>query len=140
VIRNRSIPEASVIPVLSYADPVAAAELLVAALDFRIRLRIGSHRIQLTRGDGALVVTDTGAVAAAGTPVGLSILLRVEDVDAVTGRAIESGFALVQLPTDQIYGERQATLRDPGGHTWTLSQSIADADPAAWGGELVDRS
>jgi uncharacterized glyoxalase superfamily protein PhnB len=79
-------------------------------------------------------------VAAAGVPVGQSILLRVDDVDAVAGRAIESGFALVQLPTDQVYGERQATLRDPGGHTWTLSQSIADADPAAWGGELVDQS
>ena len=133
--RNRSIPNATVIPVLSYADPVAAAELLVAALGFRVRLRIGSHRIQLTRGDGALVVTETGAT---GAPDGHSILLRVADVDATTGRAIESGFALVQPPTDRAYGERQAIVHDPGGHAWTLSQSIADADPAEWGGELVD--
>ena len=133
--RNRSIPDATVIPVVSYADPVAAAELLVAALGFRVRLRIGSHRIQLTRGDGALVVTETGPT---GAPVGHSILLRVEDVDATTQRAIESGFALVQPPTDRAYGERQAIVHDPGGHVWTLSQSIADADPAEWGGELVD--
>ena len=26
---------------------------------------------------------------------------------------------------------------DPGGHHWTFSQSIADVDPAEWGGVLV---
>jgi len=28
------------------------------------------------------------------------------------------------------------TLVDIGGHTWTFSQTIADIDPADWGGEL----
>ena len=135
MIRNRSIPSATVIPVLSYADPIAAADLLVRALGFRVRLRIGAHRIQLVRGDGALVVTETGVTV--GGPAGHSILLRVDDVDATVATAIREGFRLAQSPTDREYGERQAILDDPGGHRWTLSESIADADPAAWGGELL---
>jgi uncharacterized glyoxalase superfamily protein PhnB len=35
-----------------------------------------------------------------------------------------------------MYGERQYTVEDPGGHRWTFSQSVADVDPADWGGEL----
>jgi hypothetical protein len=44
----------------------------------------------------------------------------------------------VSPPTDYRYGERQYTAKDVGGHRWTFSQSIADVDPADWGGELVD--
>jgi uncharacterized glyoxalase superfamily protein PhnB len=36
------------------------------------------------------------------------------------------------------YGERQYTAEDPGGHRWTFSESIADVDPADWGGTLID--
>jgi uncharacterized glyoxalase superfamily protein PhnB len=44
----------------------------------------------------------------------------------------------VSPPTDYPYGERQCTVEDLGGHHWTFSQSIADVDPADWGGVLVD--
>jgi hypothetical protein len=27
---------------------------------------------------------------------------------------------------------------DLGGHRWTFSQTIADADPASWGGTLME--
>jgi uncharacterized glyoxalase superfamily protein PhnB len=33
-------------------------------------------------------------------------------------------------------GERQYSAEDLGGHVWTFSQSIADVDPASWGGIL----
>jgi uncharacterized glyoxalase superfamily protein PhnB len=46
----------------------------------------------------------------------------------------------VSPPTDYPYGERQYTTQDVGGHHWTFSQTISDADPAAWGGTLVDAS
>lgn len=36
-------------------------------------------------------------------------------------------------------GSTRCTLRDPGGHIWTFSQSIADVHPAEWGGALPDR-
>jgi uncharacterized glyoxalase superfamily protein PhnB len=38
---------------------------------------------------------------------------------------------------DYPYGERQYSAVDVGGHHWTFSESIADVDPADWGGELV---
>jgi uncharacterized glyoxalase superfamily protein PhnB len=45
----------------------------------------------------------------------------------------------VAAPADFPYGERQYTVQDPGGHIWTFSQTIADVDPAAWGGVLETR-
>jgi uncharacterized glyoxalase superfamily protein PhnB len=40
----------------------------------------------------------------------------------------------VSGPTTYPYGERQATVRDPAGHAWTLSQTVRDVDPVEWGG------
>jgi uncharacterized glyoxalase superfamily protein PhnB len=37
-----------------------------------------------------------------------------------------------------VYGEYQAALRDFAGHIWTLTQTVEDVDPAAWGGEAVE--
>ena len=39
-------------------------------------------------------------------------------------------------PTDHVYGERQYSAEDPWGHRWTFSQTLADVDPADWGGIL----
>jgi uncharacterized glyoxalase superfamily protein PhnB len=43
----------------------------------------------------------------------------------------------VNEPTTYPYGERQDTAIDPGGHAWTVSQSIDDVAPASWGRVLV---
>lgn len=129
---NRSMPEASVIPVLAYDDVSEAADWLCAAFGLERRLVIGEHRVQLTYGGGAVVATDGGA-----GPTGLSVLVRVEDADAHRARAEEAGARIVSPPTDYPYGERQYTAEDPGGHRWTFSQTVADSDPADWGGVLV---
>jgi uncharacterized glyoxalase superfamily protein PhnB len=56
---NRSIPDATVIPVLVYPDVRQAVDWLTAAFGFAERLRIGeNHRSQLRFGDGALIVAD----------------------------------------------------------------------------------
>ena len=52
--------------------------------------------------------------------------------------AVARGARIVSPPTDYPYGERQYTAVDLGGHHWTFSQSLADVDPADWGGVLVD--
>ena len=133
-IANRSVPTATVIPVLAYPDVVHAASWLCEAFGFRVRLRIGDHRVQLAYGDGAVIVTDGGSGASAEH----SVLVRVDDADAHHERAAAAGATIVTPPTDYAYGERQYTAEDLGGHRWTFSQSIADVDPASWGGELLD--
>lgn len=147
---NRSIPPATVIPVLVYEDVAEAVEWLCDAFGFRERLRIGSHRAQLMIGDGAIVVTERRGEEALEdsnqivlrTPrrgtVSHTMLVRVDDVDAHHERARRSGARILQPPADHAYGERQYSAEDLAGHRWSFSQSIADVDPDEWGGELVE--
>ncbi len=132
-VANRSVPAATVIPELTYADVVEAADWLCEAFGFTVRLRIGNHRAQLVYGDGAIIVTDGGSRAIASQ----SVLVRVEDVDAHHTQALAAGARIPSSPTDYPYGERQYNAEDIGGHHWTFSQSIADVDPAEWGGVVV---
>jgi uncharacterized glyoxalase superfamily protein PhnB len=128
---NRSMPASTVIPVLAYPDVRQAAEWLCRAFGFAERLRIGDHRCQLVFGDGAVVV-------AGGSPSGLAnVMVRVADADAHHQKAVAGGAKVFGPPTDFPYGERQYTAEDPAGHRWTFSQTIADVDPASWGGELI---
>jgi hypothetical protein len=130
---NRSMPSATVIPELPYASVLEAAAWLAAAFGFSERLRIGRHRVQLAFGQGAVI-----AVRSEGDPVPQSILVRVDDVDRHCDAARGAGATIVAEPADYPYGERQYTAVDVGGHRWTFSESIADVDPADWGGELVE--
>jgi len=58
---NRSIPQATVIPLLIYPDVRDAVDSLGQAFGFVERVRIGEdHRSQLSFGDGALIVGDVG--------------------------------------------------------------------------------
>src|SRR5271168_3663696 len=53
---NRSIPQATVIPVLIYPDVREAVDWLSAAFGFLERVQIGeNHRSQLSVGDGAVI-------------------------------------------------------------------------------------
>lgn len=131
---NRSMPNAAVIPVLSYADISVAAGWLEQAFGFRKRLVIGGHRCQMTWGDAAVVVASAGPDAP--RPAAHSVMVRVTDVDAHCAHARASGARIVNEPTTFPYGERQYTAIDPGGHVWTFSESVDDVDPTSWGGVL----
>jgi uncharacterized glyoxalase superfamily protein PhnB len=127
------MPDATIIPVLGYDDVPAAAAWLCDAFGFRVRLRIADHRVQLVLGDGAVV-----AAGARGDASSHSLLVRVDDVDAHHARVEAAGALIVSPPADFPYGERQCTVEDVGGHRWTFSQTVSDADPADWGGTLAD--
>jgi uncharacterized glyoxalase superfamily protein PhnB len=133
VIANRSIPAATIIPELPYRDVVKASDWLCAAFGFSVRLRIGDHRAQLAYGDGAMIAIERGELSAAPQ----FVLVRVEDANAHHERALRNGALILRPPEDHPYGERQYTAEDLGGHRWTFSESIADVDPAVWGGQLL---
>ena len=128
---NRSIPSASVIPELPFPDVREGAEWLCRAFGFKERLQIGDHRAQLVYDDGAVVVIQGEAGPS-------HVMVRVEDVDAHRARAEAAGAKILSEPADHPYGERQYAAEDPAGHVWKFSESIADVDPADWGGTLKD--
>lgn len=131
---NRSVPPCTVIPVVIYPDPGAAADWLCAAFGFTIRLRIGNHRIQMKAGDGCLVVAEGDAV-----PNGSQyVMVRVADAHAHCERARKAGARILAEPSDQVYGERQYNAEDLHGHRWAFTQSIADVVPESWGGQPVN--
>jgi uncharacterized glyoxalase superfamily protein PhnB len=134
---NRSMPPAAIIPELAYPDVPAAAAWLCRAFGFTERLRIGTHRVQLTFDTGALVVTQLPGNTDPVTSAGHSIMVRVPDVDQHFARAQQAGAVVLSPPTDYPFGERQYTAADLAGHRWTFSQTIADIDPATWGGTLM---
>jgi uncharacterized glyoxalase superfamily protein PhnB len=137
VIANRSVPQATVIPELAYVDVTEAADWLCEAFGFNVRLRIGNHRVQLVLGDGAMVATELHGAAPRSDAATHAMLVRVEDAYRHHEQAVSAGARILSPPNDYPYGERQYTAEDLGGHHWTFSESIADVDPASWGGELV---
>lgn len=130
------------IPVLSYADVRGAVDWLVEVLGFVERVRIGpAHRAQLSFGEGgSLIVADAayGRAAPAGGERTHSVMLRVDDVGPLCERIRASGATIVREPQDFPYGERQCSFIDPGGHHWTLTQTLRDVAPEEWGGILFE--
>ena len=136
---NRSIPAATVIPVLIYPDVREGVAWLESAFGFRERVRIGEdHRSQLAVGDGAVIVGDVRNERRPPRPgeVTHAVMVRVEDARAHCERARSHGAKILMEPTDFEYGERQYEAEDPGGHRWTFSETLADVHPAEWGGIL----
>jgi uncharacterized glyoxalase superfamily protein PhnB len=138
---NRSMPAPTVIPELVYPDVRAAVAWLSEAFGFEERLRIGeSHRSQLRVGEaGAVIVSDVrhGKVPPRHGEATHVVVVRVEDAHAHCERARAAGAEIRMEPTDFEYGERQYSAEDFAGHRWTFSETLADVDPADWGGELV---
>jgi uncharacterized glyoxalase superfamily protein PhnB len=138
MLSNRSIPRATVIPVLAYPDVNQAAAWLCDAFGFTVRLRIGNHRVQLNVGDGAVIVRElhpNEVNRALGA--GHSVTIRVEDADSHCDRARARGARITRDPVTHPHGERQYNAEDFAGHSWTFSQSVADVHPGDWGGTAV---
>jgi uncharacterized glyoxalase superfamily protein PhnB len=131
MLRNRSMPASTVIPVLGYPDVSQAVDWLCNAFGFTLRLRIGDHRAQLNVGDGAVVVRGQQAKDPRECQ---SVVVRVNDVDAHHKRALQSGARVLHAPATHAYGERQYSVEDCDGNQWTFSQSVSDVDPKEWGG------
>lgn len=139
---NRSIPAATVIPVLIYPDVRDAVAWLCAAFGFEERVQIGeNHRSQLKIGDGAVILGDVRSDRRPPreSEVTHSVMVRVEDARAHCDKARKNGARIIDELTDFPYGERQYTAVDLAGHQWTFSETIEDVAPETWGGTTVAR-
>ena len=140
--RNRSIPDAPVVPVLIYPDVREAVAWLTDAFGFRERVQIGEdHRSQMRAGEGgAVIIGDVRHDRRPPRPgeATHAVMVRVEDADAHCERARAHGAEILEEPQDFPYGERQYAAADHAGHRWTFSQTLRDVHPDEWGGELKD--
>lgn len=89
---------------------------------------------ELLFGGATLMISDEfpeygikGPHTVGGTSV--TMHLHVDNADALIQRAIDAGATLEMAPTDQFYGERSGSVRDPFGHRWTIGHSIEAVTP-----------
>ncbi len=62
-----------------------------------------------------------------GTPV--TLVVYVEDVDAVFQKALDAGATVLNKVEDQFYGDRTGQFEDPFGHRWNIGTHIEDVSP-----------
>ena len=139
---NRSIPTATVVPVLIYPDVRKAVAWLTDAFGFVERIQIGKdHRSQMSVGDGgAVIVGDVRSDRVPPRPGESthSVRVRVADANAHCARARDRGAVVQMEPTDFEYGEREYEAADPWGHRWTFAETLEDVHPESWGGILYE--
>ena len=86
---------------------------------------------EIAIGEGHVMVSEElpergfrGPLSFGGTPV--SLLVYVEDVDAVFEKAIAAGAETKHPVADQFYGDRSGTIVDPFGHVWSIATHMKD--------------
>lgn len=82
-------------------------------------------------GDSPIMLADEFPEMGAVSPLTLggssvSILLYVDDVDALAAQAVAAGAKVLRPVTDQFYGDRSGTFSDPFGHQWSLATHQED--------------
>ena len=133
-----AIPEGyhSVTPYLIVDDASAAIDFYTRAFGasekFRLPMgdKIGHAELQI--GDSVVMLADEfperdirGPKARGGATS--SLMIYVDDVDAVFSQAIDAGGRVDgEGVKDQFYGDRSGTLVDPFGHKWTVATHVED--------------
>jgi PhnB protein len=91
--------------------------------------RIGHAEIKI--GDSHVMLADEHPEMGARSPQSIggspvSLMIYVEDVDAVVSRAVEAGAELTRPVADQFYGDRTGGVKDPFGHAWYIATHVED--------------
>jgi PhnB protein len=128
-------------PYLLYEDVAAALEWLNRAFGFEETLRFPGDGDDVTHaeawlGDAAIYLGDPGDHYKSPKRLGqetVGLYVLVDDVDAHYERAKAAGADILEEPTDQQYGDRRYTARDPEGHHWYFAQPIRHPAPEEWG-------
>ncbi|AUX35444.1 MULTISPECIES: VOC family protein [Sorangium] len=123
-------------PYLTARSAVEAIDFYKRAFGAREDLRVTMPdgrigHVELSIGRGRFYLSDEypdlGAVSPAtlgGTSA--SVVVYVEDVDALTAQAAAAGATIERPPRDTPFGDRMAWLRDPYGHRWGLAHQIEE--------------
>ena len=102
----------------------------------RMRMPMPGDKIghaELKIGDTVLCFADT---MEGYPPSTATLLLYVEDCDAVFARAIKEGSKVLQPMDDKFYGDRMGSIEDPFGIRWSIATHQEDLTEA----ELMERA
>jgi len=94
--------------------------------------RIGHAELKI--GDSVVMLADANPEMGHKSPKTLggspiSLLLYVEDADAIARKAVENGGKLVRPVENQFYGDRMGGVEDPFGHQWYVATHVEDVSP-----------
>jgi PhnB protein len=94
--------------------------------------KVGHAEIKI--GDSPIMLADEypemkylGPESLGGTPV--SMMLYVEDVDALAAQAVAAGATVIEPVSDKFYGDRMGSFADPFGHRWHIGTHKEDVTP-----------
>ncbi|HEY3018716.1 MAG TPA: VOC family protein [Solirubrobacteraceae bacterium] len=116
----------NVYPSLRYRDAAAAVDFLQRAFDFEPK---AVHRnddgtiahAELSCGDGLIMLATERETDRWGAHAGQGwVYVAIDDIDRGYERAKAAGAEIVMEPTDQDYGSRDYSARDPEGNLWSF--------------------
>lgn len=135
----------TITPYLLYKDVDAALAFLADAFGFEEVLRYAGaegyvNHAEMRVGEGRIYLGDPGEHYRSPADQGaetVGIYVLVDDVDAHFERAKAAGVEIREEPTDQEYGERRYSARDPEGHLWFFAQPTRAVAPEEWGATVT---
>ena len=136
------------IPYLLYADCDGMLDWLSKAFGFEEVLRYTGeggyvNHAEMRLGDAAFYMGDPGNdyrnpreldANTYGTYVEID-----GSVDELYERATAAGAEVIEEPTDQEYGHRRFSVKDPEGQQWFFAQVTREVAPDEWGATPAER-
>jgi uncharacterized glyoxalase superfamily protein PhnB len=118
----------NVVPLLIYEDIAAMQRFLVSVFGFEPGVLERDRDGRVVHGEvtmnGTVIwlhraTTEHGLASPKALPAASSgVVVLVEDVDAHYRHARAAGAVIEREPTDQAYGQREYSVRDPEGGRW----------------------
>lgn len=107
-------------------------DLPVVEQDRRFALfRLGDIWLQLLQAPAGSGAAESGSMVIPAEQAPVKIAILVDDVDARCAELQRRGVVLRDGPTNRPWGMREGIFADPGGHVWSVSQDLPDAEPQA---------
>jgi PhnB protein len=134
----KAIPDGyhSLQPYLYFKNAADAIAFYAKAFGATERMRMPDQKgrimhAEINLGDSCIMMADENADMGAYSPehyggAPMSLVLYVEDCDAVYKKALAAGAKSLREPADQFYGDRTAGLADPFGFHWYIGTHIKD--------------
>jgi PhnB protein len=145
---TKPIPEGyhTVTPYLVVDDAIEAIDYYKKAFGAKERMRMEAPdgkigHAELEIGDSLVMLSDPFPQATTRPPSELGgtsagVFLYVEDVDAVVKKAVDAGATITMEVSDQFWGDRFGSVKDPFGHSWSVATHVEDVPPE----EMAERA